>query len=457
MPEPVEYIRDYQSALNPVRAALAMLSAGVASPGIETACELGFGQGISLNVHAAASSVRWFGTDMQASHVASARELARASGAAVTVLGDPIGELVERHPDLPDFDYIALHGVWSWVGEGDRQSIVEFVRRKLKPGGLLYLDYYTLPGWSSFLPLRQLLNERMRSTGRASGDPTERVRDAFAFVEGLLAVAPTAARLLPQGVERLEALVPLDRRYLVHELFSGDWALMDFATVRRNLAPAGLVFGCSANFSDHTDVTSLTAAQRRHLDGIDDIALRESARDLFVMRRHRYEYWIRGERTLPAAQRDARLREQRVVSVTREVDLPARVRAALVLNGAGGEPAPVGPVLSVLSDHVPRTLGEIEVAVRRQGIPLSAIVQAVLLLSDFGYVDVAQDTVAIERARSSCARLNRRLLADATAQDAPVVLASPVTGGGVRLEPTGQQPLERLSILQALGVASPQP
>ena len=52
----IGYTYGYYTELNPLRTQLAMLNAGVAVPEIKTACELGFGQGVSVNVHAAASA-----------------------------------------------------------------------------------------------------------------------------------------------------------------------------------------------------------------------------------------------------------------------------------------------------------------------------------------------------------------------------------------------------------------
>ena len=47
---------------------LALVKAGIAPPEICTACELGFGQGVSLAIHSAASSTRWYGTDFNPEH-----------------------------------------------------------------------------------------------------------------------------------------------------------------------------------------------------------------------------------------------------------------------------------------------------------------------------------------------------------------------------------------------------
>jgi SAM-dependent methyltransferase len=46
------------------------------------------------------------------------------------------------------FDYIIAHGVFSWVPEDVRDALLAVFAERLRPGGLLYLNYNTLPGWS---------------------------------------------------------------------------------------------------------------------------------------------------------------------------------------------------------------------------------------------------------------------------------------------------------------------
>ena len=57
----IDYTYDYFRELNPLSARLAMLNAGyavpVSSPG--ACCELGFGFGVSTNIHAAGSGNEW--------------------------------------------------------------------------------------------------------------------------------------------------------------------------------------------------------------------------------------------------------------------------------------------------------------------------------------------------------------------------------------------------------------
>ena len=60
-------------------------NAALAAPRTRTACELGFGQGMSVNVHAAGSDTRWYGTDFNPAHAAFARELSSSAGSSAAL------------------------------------------------------------------------------------------------------------------------------------------------------------------------------------------------------------------------------------------------------------------------------------------------------------------------------------------------------------------------------------
>ncbi|CAG1022184.1 partial putative protein RP789, partial [Patescibacteria group bacterium] len=152
----INYTFGYYSELNPLRMRLAFLNMGLQFPKIGTACELGFGQGMSANIHAAASLVQWTGTDFNPNHAQFAQQLLRVSGAKGRLFDQSFAEFCSR-TDLPDFDYIGLHGVWTWINEENQEIIVDFLRRKLKVGGVLYLSYNTQPGRLSMMPVRDLL------------------------------------------------------------------------------------------------------------------------------------------------------------------------------------------------------------------------------------------------------------------------------------------------------------
>ena len=76
----IAYTFGYCDELNPLRLSLPLLHAGLALPAMHTACELGFGHGVSVNLHAAATTTRWYGTDFHEPHANFAQQLAASAG-----------------------------------------------------------------------------------------------------------------------------------------------------------------------------------------------------------------------------------------------------------------------------------------------------------------------------------------------------------------------------------------
>lgn len=51
--------------------------------------------------------------------------------------------------EFGQFDYIIVHGVFSWVPPEVRQDILRVCRENLSPKGLAYISYNTYPGWKA--------------------------------------------------------------------------------------------------------------------------------------------------------------------------------------------------------------------------------------------------------------------------------------------------------------------
>src|SRR5690606_8547177 len=104
----VDYLYGYYPELSPQRLKLALLSRGIQHSVGERPnyLELGFGQGVSLNINAATSDGQFFGTDFNPAQAAHARELAEASGQQVRIFDHAFEELMAIE-DLPPFDIIS--------------------------------------------------------------------------------------------------------------------------------------------------------------------------------------------------------------------------------------------------------------------------------------------------------------------------------------------------------------
>ena len=431
----IGYTYGYYTELNPLRARLALLHAGFACPTFENACELGFGQGLSVNLHAAASGVHWAGTDFNPAQAAFAQELASASGSGARLFDQSFEELAAR-TDLPEFDYIGLHGIWSWISDANRAVIVDLVRRRLKVGGVLYVSYNTMPGWAAFAPMRHLMTEHAQVIGAEGAGIVSRIDGAIDFAEKLLACNPAFARANPQVQDRVKRLKGQNRHYLAHEYFNRDWHPMHFGTMAGWLEPAKVQYAGSAHLLDHIEAVNLTAEQRTLLREVPDPMFRESVRDFVVNQQFRRDHWVKGARRMSALEQREALCAFRVVLGVPVADVPAKVSTPLgeaTLNVKVTE-----PLLKIMGDHQPRSIGELEQQLAASAVTYANLLEVVVILVGSGHLHPAQSEAQASACRVSAQRLNAHLMARARASADIGHLASPVTGGGVSVGRFGQ-------------------
>ena len=201
----VGYAYGYYRETSPVYQRFCLLLRGLAcdDPGAAAAhCELGFGQGISVNINAAANPGQYVATDFNPAHAAHASGIARFAGSNLRLHDDSFEQLLARD-DMPRFDSISLHGIWSWVSRENHRIITKFASRHLKPGGVFYVSYNCFPGWAPAHPLRQIfaLHDRY-----VSGPPgiAQRIDAALKFSRELLDAGPLFARATTGLDERLK-------------------------------------------------------------------------------------------------------------------------------------------------------------------------------------------------------------------------------------------------------------
>lgn len=424
----IGYTFGYYPELNPLRMKLAFLNAGLVAPEVGTACELGFGQGMSANIHAAASVVQWHGTDFNPSQAGFAQELAAVSGSGAQLHDDAFADFCNR-ADLPDFDYIGLHGIWSWISDANRAVIVDFVRRKLKVGGVLYISYNTLPGWATFAPLRHLLTQHALTLGADGAGIVNRIEGALGFADKLLATNPLFSRANPSVPERLKLLTGQNRNYLAHEYFNADWHPMYFADMVKWLSPAKVSYACSAHLLDHVEPINLNAEQQALLQDIPDPVLRESARDYMVNQQFRRDFWVKGARKLSALEQTEALRQLRVVLTTRREDVPTKVTTPM--GEASLNDAVYTPVLDALADHQPHTIGSLADTLASKGLQFGHVSQAIVVLAGNSRVQLAQDGQTVSRVKTATDKLNAHVQGKTRSSTEMRFLASPVTGGGI--------------------------
>lgn len=389
--------------------------------------ELGFGQGVSLIVHAAACEGEFWGNDFSPEHVEHAQGLASASGTEVRLLVDSFIELAARD-DLPEFDIIALHGVWSWISEQDRIAIIDVARRKLADGGLLYVSYNCTTGWGAALGFRELAKLYASYEVEESLPVVAKVDRALAFAHELKEAGASYFSAHP-GVEMmLQSFMEKDRAYVSHELFVKNFAIKSFADVSSDLREASLKFGASALLLSQDGVLAQPGGDL--LSRLKSQVVREMAKDAFANTRFREDIFIKGNpRTVSPEQRVERLGKSRFALTVPFGALPR----ALHLPGQEinlGTETNIEIVKALrAAEYSPKSLADLEVALRR---PMDQFLSNLLLLVGIGCVQPVLPIVgAVARAR--CSRFNAVVCNRARNAESVDALASPVLGAGLHL------------------------
>ena len=426
----IGYTFGYYQELNPLRARLAFLNAGLVPPENGSHCELGYGQGMSANIHAAASGSTWYGSDFNPAQAVFAQSVAVVSGANAHLTDEAFGDFCTR-TDLPEFDSIGLHGIWSWINDENRAVIVDFIRHKLKVGGVLYISYNTQPGWAAMVPMRDLLTEHSEVMGVAGQGIVKRIDGALEFADKLLATNPNYLKVNPVVTERIKGMKAHNRNYLAHEYFNRDWLPMPFSKMAQWLAPAKVDFACNADYLGHIDQVNLTADQQALLKEIPDAMFQQTVRDFMVNQQFRKDYWVKGARRLSLLEQAEALRAQKVILAVHRADVSLKVTGAI--GEATMQEAVYNPILEVLADHKPKTLGQLEQALEGQSIAFAQLVQAVMILAASGTLQAVQDEALTPKAKKHTDKLNTVLMDKARSSADIPNLASPVTGGGVMI------------------------
>ena len=291
----IDYVHAYHEDLSPSKIKLALLNKGYALPnnGRVKYLELGYGQGISLNVHAASCEGEFWGADFHPEHATNAIAISEACDNNAVILNDSFEELVGRS-DIPDFDFICLNGVWSWISDNNRSILLKIIQERLKPGGVLYNSYNTTPGWSPMIPLRHLLMTYAEFSGTKEEGIKQRINNSIEFAQSLAGIDNHFFKVNPSVKDRLQKMASMNKNYLAHEYFNKDWEPMPFARVASYFENAKLKFATSANLLDSIDSINFTKEALEFLRKYKNPTLQETLRDYFINQQFRRDIFVKG-------------------------------------------------------------------------------------------------------------------------------------------------------------------
>ena len=397
-------------------------------------CELGAGAGKTLAVLAASNPGSEFvGIDINPAHVATAQAMADAGGVtnASFITADVAGPEVEP---LPEFDFITMHGLYGWVSDSVRRAIRRFIDAKLRPGGLVYVTYNTLPGWGAAGQMRRYFQDRSR---QLDGEVTSKVVRILDELDMVRREGAPFFQANPSAAEVLKRMRDADPRYVTHEFLGPDWQALPFADVQAEMAEIGLAFAADAQIAQNLLALVLPGALAEHVRRQDGRLSQEMTKDFLANRFFRSDVYVR-----PSTQGVGTEEREVLSGVLLGLEkTPRELPEAVSLSDR--KVTPDGETAARLKDLLafePMTMAEIRSHPDLSpGDPTELLNTVTLLTAGRQLLPFVRRAVA-DRApptgKIHCRPLlNRRLLDVVDRPGNSVVLASPVAGTGISIAP----------------------
>lgn len=423
----VSYVMGYYPEQSPNRIRFSLLMAGWDVPEGDNYLELGFGRGLSLNLHAASNPGEFWGNDFMPVHVAEARRLAAVSGARL--LEDSFLDLGKRQ-GLPEFQFITAHGIYSWVDEERQGEIRRIVNGALGPGGVAYLSFNTQPGWAEMVPVQRLIRLYVEDMSNPADPLHDRLKEAFGLLNVLKQGKAAALEGRPNMEGRIKHAESAAPDYLAHEYLNRGWQPLFFVDVARALEEAKLQFAACSNPMESLSQLAVPQTLTEVFANVGDLVMREQLRDFAVNQSFRRDLFLRGGRRLHRSELSSRLERTRIVPI--QSGLPTSWEMAGPAGPMTLREESYLPVLTALhASPKPVSLGELSLTL---GIGFATMTEIAAVLVGHGIVAPAHDEATAAAVRKKSQAFNREVRSLATYVGEIAYQASPVTGAGIKAD-----------------------
>ncbi|MBN1944895.1 MAG: methyltransferase regulatory domain-containing protein [Bradymonadales bacterium] len=255
--------------------------------------ELGSGSGgnlIPMAYHLPGSS--FLGIDLSGRSIEQGRQFIAELGLENIELNHL--DLRELTQDAGQFDYILCHGVYSWVDEPVRQSILSICRDHLAPHGVAYVSYNVYPGWYYNQPLRELL----RYFARRAPNPTEQARLARILVNWLKTTQTDEKDSRTESLRKeIEHIEVCGDSYLYHEYLIDENRPMYFHQFVEQAAEYDLRY-LGDSERETMQVENQQESHARFMQMCSGVIEAQQFLDFFLERRFRYSLLCHAEREI---------------------------------------------------------------------------------------------------------------------------------------------------------------
>lgn len=390
--------------------------------------DLGSGSGVTACMAAAANpDLEVWGCDFNPAHVERSRNLAAAAGLDCRFEEASFAELAADERIGPaSADVIVVNGVYSWISRTNQEHIGEIVRRRLRPGGVVFVSYGVPTGWAAMTPVAEALHLRAQADGRRSDL-------AFTTAAGdVLRLADEGGRSfpLPSHEEKsFEGLRTMDPRYGAHEYLGAHFRPLMFAEVAEVMAAGRCSYLGSIDATDGLHRLGASAELVDLVAGTDDVVARETMRDLVSQRSLRKDVFRRGLATSTVVDQEGWIRDLTVIGLDQPLTEETTVKVPL--GSIHLDEAFYLPLLGLLAE---RPIGVADILAVHPDLSFSDATGSLALLIAGGFAAPEVPGWKDGPTRRRTRRLNEVLIEENRQGGDHRSLISPATGSAVASE-----------------------
>ena len=285
--------------MNPAMMRFMGVMKGIQTPNFQSDfqyLELGCGQGFTLNIYAALHpSGKFHGVDFAEGAIAGAKAMAHdAQLTNVTFEAASFANYAAR--ETRQFDVIALHGIWTWVNRDAQLEILEIIRHRLKPGGLVYISSNMVTGRAQMIGPQQLM------LAMRNANPNQSVKDLMIQIQQVLATHKSILNGAPRAKPFLNDLFMGSSNYFAHEMLTTSWRPVTLREVATDMAGVGLDFMGSSLAAGALPTRLLSEPHRSFIASFPDSIDQETAYDVLTHKEFRADLYVKNPQLLTRQQ-----------------------------------------------------------------------------------------------------------------------------------------------------------
>ena len=156
------------------------------------------------------------GVDLTAEQVKKGNEVIEKIGLKNIKLIEK--NILDVNEDFGKFDYIIVHGVFSWVPKDVQDKIVKICNENLTEEGIAYISYNTYPGWKEPDKIREMMIYANKYFPDISlGDKNQRGKVFISIVAEQMKSYKDIAEKKGDFIKQIEEVVGMQDYYVAHE------------------------------------------------------------------------------------------------------------------------------------------------------------------------------------------------------------------------------------------------